>query len=362
MWARGDQVVLRFRWEGRLSWVEPVTVVEDSPDCIALYLAMDTPIKRPVREDGLPIPRFQTYETPDLVPWRLGDAAWQEHAVLWLVRPGAAHAIGLFWRGVEREFVGWYGNLQAPLVRTAIGFDTTDHVLDVQIAPDRSWNWKDEDEFAVVQHQGRISPADAVAIRAEGERVIAALMQGGWPFDTGWEHWQPDATWPIPAIPDWWDVAGDALPAEHAAITERVPVGASAIIIDDDGRVLLVKHTYGRHNWELPGGHTEPGEPAVETALREVREETGLRVSAQRLVGIYYEPEVDMHHFVFMCRRLDDVQTPEPDGVEISECRYWAADALPRPISDFTIDRVRQALSGTPVTSIITVPPRLWFD
>jgi hypothetical protein len=67
MWTRGDQIVLRYRWEDRLSWVEPVTVVEDSPALIALYLAMDTPIKRPVGKDGLLIPRFQSYETLDPV-------------------------------------------------------------------------------------------------------------------------------------------------------------------------------------------------------------------------------------------------------------------------------------------------------
>jgi predicted RNA-binding protein associated with RNAse of E/G family len=90
-------------------------------------------------------------------------------------------------------------------VRTPVGFDSTDHLLDVQIAPDRAWNWKDEDEFAVVQSRGLISPADALATRAEGERVIAAAEQNLWPFNGGWEHWQPDPGWPIPAIPDGWD-------------------------------------------------------------------------------------------------------------------------------------------------------------
>jgi hypothetical protein len=207
MWTCGDQIVLRFHWGDTPAWVEPVTVVEDSLECIALYLAMDTLIKRPVGEDGLPIPRFQSYESQDRISWRLGDGRWREHSVLWLARPGAAHAIGLFWRGTEREFVGWYGNLQAPLVRTPVGFDSTDHVLDVDIAPDRTWVWKDEDEFAVVQRREQISSAEAAAIRAEGERVIAALEQGTWPFDGGWEQWQPDPAWPVPTFPKGWDIA-----------------------------------------------------------------------------------------------------------------------------------------------------------
>ena len=125
MWQPGDQILLRFMWSGDLAWVEPVTVVEDSPACIALYLAMNTPIKRPVGKDGLPIPRFQSYESQDHVPWQLGDAQWVDTSVLWLARPGAAHAIGLFWWGESKEFLGWYGNLQAPLVRTEVGFDRT---------------------------------------------------------------------------------------------------------------------------------------------------------------------------------------------------------------------------------------------
>jgi uncharacterized protein len=113
-------------------------------------------------------------------------------SVLWLVLPGEAHSIGVFWWGEERTFEGWYANLQAPLQRTAIGFDTADYVLDVDVAPDRTWRWKDEDEFAIVQQRGLILPTDAQAIRIEGERVIAAVEANGWPFDAGWEHWQPD--------------------------------------------------------------------------------------------------------------------------------------------------------------------------
>jgi hypothetical protein len=139
------------------------------------------------------------------VPWQLGDAHWVNTSVLWLARPGAAHAIGLFWQGPERRFLGWYGNLQAPLQRTSIGFDSADHALDVQIAPDRSWNWKDEDESASVQQRSVISPAEAVAIRAEGERVIAAIEANHWPFNAGWELWRPDPAWPIPELPHGWD-------------------------------------------------------------------------------------------------------------------------------------------------------------
>ena len=145
--------------------------------------AMGTPIKAPIGEDGRPIPRSLPYEERMTRPWRLGDDVWWGYSVLWLLRPADAHALGAFWRGDRRVFAGWYGDLQAPLVRTAIGFDTSDHVLDVDIAPDGTWVWKDEDEFAAAQRLGHFSPAEAAAIRAEGESVIAALERSAWPFN-----------------------------------------------------------------------------------------------------------------------------------------------------------------------------------
>src|SRR5213593_4202130 len=56
-------------------------------------------------------------------------------------------------------------------------------------------------------------------------------------------------------------------------------IGAAAVILDVDGGVLLVKQTYGRLNWELPGGAAEAGESPDDTVLREVQEETGLAVA-----------------------------------------------------------------------------------
>ena len=88
-------------------------------------------------------------------------------------------------------------------------------------------------------------------------------------------------------------------------------------------------------------------ESVVETAVREAREETGLQVSAQYTSGIYYEPALDLLIFVFLCHPKDgSFEDLRPDNDEISECAFWALDDLPRPISDFTIQRVKDAASG----------------
>lgn len=114
------------------------------------------------------------------------------------------------------------------------------------------------------------------------------------------------------------------------------------VILDQEGRVLLVRHTYGRLNWDLPGGAAEADESVEGAAVREVMEETGLHVVVDRMIGrIYCDPGVDMHHFLFLCRPVAPEAAPIANSPEISECGYWPVEALPRPISDFTIRRIR---------------------
>jgi 8-oxo-dGTP diphosphatase len=138
-------------------------------------------------------------------------------------------------------------------------------------------------------------------------------------------------------------------------------VGAAAFIADAEGRVLLVKHTYGQLNWELPGGGGEVGESPVETAVREVQEETGLTVVAQHMTGSYYTPENEMCHFVFRCERVEEA-VPCPDLTEISECGFWPVNALPRPISDWTVLRIQDAVDGNQFALPTTIGPRVWLE
>ncbi len=138
-------------------------------------------------------------------------------------------------------------------------------------------------------------------------------------------------------------------------------VGAAAFIVNAAGEILLVKHTYGRLNWELPGGGAEDNESPVETAVREAREETGLTVAARHMTGYYYDTASDLIHFVFRCER-ENAGAPEPDHAEISECQYWPPDALPRPISDWTVRRIRDALAGETFGLPTRIGERVWLE
>jgi ADP-ribose pyrophosphatase YjhB (NUDIX family) len=62
-----------------------------------------------------------------------------------------------------------------------------------------------------------------------------------------------------------------------------------AAVRDDDGRLLLVRRS-DTLNWELPGGKVEIGESAVDSVVREVDEESGIRISVRGLAGIYTDP------------------------------------------------------------------------
>jgi ADP-ribose pyrophosphatase YjhB (NUDIX family) len=76
-------------------------------------------------------------------------------------------------------------------------------------------------------------------------------------------------------------------PAAPAA--NSLVVGSSAVIADGEGRILLHRRA-DSGNWALPGGAMELGETLAESAIREVREETGFAVRVDRIVGIYSDP------------------------------------------------------------------------
>ncbi len=66
-------------------------------------------------------------------------------------------------------------------------------------------------------------------------------------------------------------------------------VPAASAVVDQEGRILLHRRT-DNELWSIPGGGMEIGESIAETVVREVEEETGLKVEPERLVGIYTNP------------------------------------------------------------------------
>ena len=198
-WREGDTILLREIFRGRLWTARPATVAAVREGLTAVYIPPGTAFKVPAattREEILE--RLAT-------GWDLRDYVWTRGRLLQLLQPGAAHAIHLWWLPPDWRFGGWYINLQEPIRPTPLGFDFMDHMLDVVIDPDLSWRWKDEDELVQAVALGLLTPSEAAAIRGEAERVIRLLDARESPFSDGWEHWEPDPTWPIPGLPAGWD-------------------------------------------------------------------------------------------------------------------------------------------------------------
>ena len=123
---------------------------------------------------------------------------------------------------------------------------------------------------------------------------------------------------------------GQRFRQELGYITPKV--GAYAAIFNDRGEILLMDRVDGS-GWCLPCGWVEPNEKPAETAVREVREETGLDVVVRQLVGVFTRPPGGrngphtMIAVVHMCEVVGGELTLSHEGVDL---RYW-------PIDDVTI-------------------------
>lgn len=110
----------------------------------------------------------------------------------------------------------------------------------------------------------------------------------------------------------------------------RFTAGVVAILLDSNGRVVLFRHTYRhRYPWGPPGGFLRQGEPPEEALVREVREESGLRVRVERLFTLRSHPQYASLDVVVVARLLDDLAQARPDRREVDRVEAFAADALP---------------------------------
>lgn len=107
-------------------------------------------------------------------------------------------------------------------------------------------------------------------------------------------------------------------------------VVASCLIVED-GRVLLVREASGHEarRWNLPGGKADSGESLVAAAVRETQEETGYRVTAHSLLGLYqyrHRTGDDRVRAVFWADVVGG--KPRANPKEIAGLRWLAVDAL----------------------------------
>ena len=116
---------------------------------------------------------------------------------------------------------------------------------------------------------------------------------------------------------------------------EIILVFAGAVVVDDSGQILLHRRA-DNGKWSLPGGAMEMGETAAQTAIREVREETGLKIKINELIGVYSNKYTELAnkdkyygvgiHFSASVIGGQIVRTAE----ESTDVRFFAIDEIPK--------------------------------
>lgn len=125
--------------------------------------------------------------------------------------------------------------------------------------------------------------------------------------------------------------------------THRFSVSVAGAIIRQDGKVLAIKRRDNGH-WEPPGGVLEPGEDMLAGLQREVLEETGLSVEADRLSGVYQNMERDIISLVFRCRTI---QGELRRSDETSDLRWLTVEECNTLMDAAYAVRLTDALSET---------------
>lgn len=129
----------------------------------------------------------------------------------------------------------------------------------------------------------------------------------------------------------------------------RMTVGARMMLVDGD-KVLLVRQSYVR-GWQFPGGGVEPGETALEAAIRETFEETGLQVIGNaKLHGVFHNDSglsIRDHVCFYVTPQFEQVREFRPNA-EIVEIAWFSRHQLPEEMNDGARRRVEEYFNNTP--------------
>ncbi|HEX7999741.1 MAG TPA: NUDIX domain-containing protein [Pyrinomonadaceae bacterium] len=129
----------------------------------------------------------------------------------------------------------------------------------------------------------------------------------------------------------------------------RFAVTAGAIVLDEKGRVLLLKHVFRvGSGWGIPGGFIEKGEQPEDAVRRELQEEIGLKLEEAELAFVRTLKRPTQVEIIFRCRPQGEFA---PRSVEIKSAEWFAPDALPDGLSRDQRQLIARALGKKAVMS-----------
>jgi protein associated with RNAse G/E len=207
-WETGRLVLRRHFLRGhQLGRVWVGRVAADDEHGLWIWIAPGSPWLDVVTTDGrrlreVPFPEFGAADKT------MAQFRWQG-ATLMLHEKDTANSTWLFF--TNGTFTSWYVNLERPGTRwddtTLCGIDTVDYDLDILVQPDRTWSWKDEDEFQHhLSHPAHYWCDNEQQVRDEGERVVKLIESSAFPFNGTRQDFQPPADWPLPtSVPPGWN-------------------------------------------------------------------------------------------------------------------------------------------------------------
>jgi 8-oxo-dGTP diphosphatase len=116
---------------------------------------------------------------------------------------------------------------------------------------------------------------------------------------------------------------------------QKPSITVDGIVIDDkkNKKILLIKRAGEPFKgwWALPGGFVEYGETTEHAAMREVKEETGLRTKIQSLLGVYSDPNRDPRgHTISIVYQLEIINGEVKGGSDAKMAKFFFLDSLPQ--------------------------------
>lgn len=121
-------------------------------------------------------------------------------------------------------------------------------------------------------------------------------------------------------------------------------LGAFVIFQNDEDKILLVKRR-DFPLWDLPGGRVELTEKIEEAAIRESFEETGFKIKLDNLSGIYFNPELDDHQYIFSGRIIGGHSIDY--GEETAAVRFFSPNHLPFFMIPHRKMQIKNLLTGS---------------